>query len=844
MTDSVYDFDALIAGGTRYVTEDGTGTDWITLQTIRTINQTAIDGGNYAVRIFLTTTTYQEGYAYGEVMQTDPVQYIWVQFTGRIENIQGANGRELYSGNSSANIIYGDWGDAAGGDDVISGLGGNDTLFGMGGSDRVNGDDGNDLLFGDADAAAQGVFNIAQGDDTLAGGAGDDTLFGGFGSNNLDGGAGFDSTSYQDYVYNGDVTYFLDLDLTQNRALLYATDLRDGINYLSANDTVQNIERFIGTAEADSMRASNGFTLGDQVRLTFEGAGGADTLLGGNGAEALYGGAGDDVLDSGLNGNVDYIADLLMGGTGNDTYHLHSAAEVVELWAEGTDTVISDFAYTLGYNLENLVLSDAAGSGSAYGNVLDNRLTGNGFANYLDGRGGLNMLIGGAGDDTYVVHANAYLNILDGIIELVGEGNDTVLSETSLWLSSFDNVENLVLTGSADSAGGGNALRNLITGNSGMNRLNSRGEYDTLQGGAGNDTYVISDANTVAVEIAGGGVDTAEIYVNYTLAAEIENLKANIGGLKGTGNALNNQMTGGSGADWLLGQSGNDSLYGGMGNDTLQAGDGNDALRGDLGNDVLNGGTGLDTANYGSANAIHLDLALAGAQNTGLGFDQLAAIENVLTGNGADVLRGNILANVLTSGGGDDDLYGGAGNDSLYAGNGNDILRGDLGDDVLNGGAGRDTLIFSGATPVRVDLRVTKAQDTGYGKDVIIGIEDVTGGSGADMVTGNALGNLLSGMAGQDTLSGGAEADLLIGGTGNDSLTGGADADMFIFGNADGRDVISDFQDGIDVLVMGLYTDVTVQDAGLDTLLIYGTTRVTLQNFDHNLISAADFLVP
>ena len=109
MTDSVYDFDALIATGTRFVTDDGSGNDWITLQTIRTISQAAIDAGNYAVRIFLTSTTYQEGYAYGEVMQTDPLQYISVQFTGRIENIQGANGRELYSGNNAANIIYGDW---------------------------------------------------------------------------------------------------------------------------------------------------------------------------------------------------------------------------------------------------------------------------------------------------------------------------------------------------------------------------------------------------------------------------------------------------------------------------------------------------------------------------------------------------------------------------------------------------------------------------------------------------------------------------------------------------------------------------------------------------------------
>jgi hypothetical protein len=86
MADNVYDFDALVAAGTRYVTDDGTGQDWITLQTVRTISQAAINTGNYAVRIFLTTTTFQEGYAYAEWMQTDPfLVYTPVRFTGVIE---------------------------------------------------------------------------------------------------------------------------------------------------------------------------------------------------------------------------------------------------------------------------------------------------------------------------------------------------------------------------------------------------------------------------------------------------------------------------------------------------------------------------------------------------------------------------------------------------------------------------------------------------------------------------------------------------------------------------------------------------------------------------------------
>jgi Ca2+-binding RTX toxin-like protein len=240
---------------------------------------------------------------------------------------------------------------------------------------------------------------------------------------------------------------------------------------------------------------------------------------------------------------------------------------------------------------------------------------------------------------------------------------------------------------------------------------------------------------------------------------------------------------------------------------------------------------------------VHVDLALTTAQNTGLGFDRITFVENLQSGNGADVLRGNSAGNVLTSGNGDDDLFGAGGNDTLYGGAGNDTLRGDAGNDLLYGGTGQDTLMLSGTTAVRVDLSLTVAQNTGYGMDLINGIENVTGGAAADRLTGNALGNVLSGAAGNDALSGGAGNDTLNGGAGNDSLTGGSGADWFVFSNSDGNDVITGFEDGVDMLIMGTFGEVTVQDAGANTLLIYGTTQVTLLNVDHNLITAADFLV-
>lgn len=318
----------------------------------------------------------------------------------------------------------------------------------------------------------------------------------------------------------------------------------------------------------------------------------------------------------------------------------------------------------------------------------------------------------------------------------------------------------------------GNALANLITGGSGSDSLAGNAGNDTLIGGLGNDSLDggnDSDAASYATASSGVLVDLNELGAQNTLGAGIDVLNGIedlIGSSFGdffTGNAVNNRLDGGDGADVLSGEAGNDTLLGH---------DADDDLDGGLGNDSIDGGAGTDIARYISASsAVKVSLAIAAAQNTlGAGTDTLVSIENLDGSLYNDSLTGNGSANLLLGNVGNDSLSGGAGNDSLGGGFGNDTLEGGAGNDSLDGGNDSDWATYGTATAaVTVSLVIAGAQDTGgAGEDTLVNIENLIGSAYGDSLIGNGSANSLSGGDGNDTLEGGAGADSLIGGNGND----------------------------------------------------------------------------
>lgn len=239
---------------------------------------------------------------------------------------------------------------------------------------------------------------------------------------------------------------------------------------------------------------------------------------------------------------------------------------------------------------------------------------------------------------------------------------------------------------------------------------------DTLQGGAGNDTYIIA-RNDVIIEQAGGGIDLVQSSISHTLGANIENLTlTGTANLNGTGNGANNSITGNAGAnrlgglggnDTLTGAAGNDTLDGGLGNDRLIGGDGTDSLIGGDGNDTLDGGLGNDTMAGGLGNDRYVVNAAGDiiTEAAGAGTDTVqssvtwtlgATLEHlVLTGSGAINGTGNAAANLITGNDGANVLRGGAENDTLSGGGGADVLAGDAGSDRLTGGLGADAFLFN-----------------------------------------------------------------------------------------------------------------------------------------------------
>ncbi|MEQ6250796.1 heparin lyase I family protein, partial [Sulfitobacter sp. HNIBRBA3233] len=499
--------------------------------------------------------------------------------------------------------------------------------------------------------------------------------------------------------------------------------------------------------------------LADGAPPAFNGTAGDDEILANQQGfwedETLNGNAGNDTLDGGF-GN-----DTMNGGSGDDVYLVNEAGDVVNersggVDQGGTDQVRSFISYTLGRDIENLIL-DSRDNANING-------TGNAKANVMQGNADANTLRGLDGDDTILAdggHDQVFGD--NGADRLFGaDGNDTLHG------------------GASNDALFGEAGSDVLNGGDGNDTLEGGDGDDTMNGGAGNDDYVVTEAGDVVFETAGNGTDTVRTSVSYDGGANnaIEVINASSRSIAGrldiAGDNGANEVRGTDGANRLVlrggddtafayggndsvsGDGGNDSLRGGDGEDTLDGGAGNDTLRGENGDDILRGGSGDDELRGGS------------------GDDLLEG------GDGADMLRGEGGIDTLRGGAGDDTLYVTSGADRAEGGSGNDTYRiSAAGVQVIElAGGGQDTIRAS------VDIRLTADSEV----EVVRALDEATTN---DMdFTGSSIDNQLRGNAGDNELDGKGGADLMVGYGGNDTYHVDNIGDRIIETAGEGRDIL------------------------------------------------------
>jgi len=687
-----------------------------------------------------------------------------------IEDICGSNFNDTLLGDAGANRLRGGLGD-----DALDGRGGSDTAdYGDSGTlsgvtvnltaGAASGALGNDTLTSIENVLGTPFADNITGDanaNSLSGGDGDDWLVGRAGNDTLDGGAGNDAADYgtaasavtvnlaTGTATGGDGTdTLIGIEFVHGSAFNDSLTGDAGDNYLQGRGGDDTLNGGAGSDWVGYFEATSGVTVNLNTGTATGGAGN-DTLIsiekidGSNFNDSLTGDGGVNVLQGGLGD------DWLVGGAGNDTIDGGAGLDwAVYSNASGGVTVNLGTGTATGADGTDTLIGIECVLGSAFADVLIGSAIDN---NFLRGGLGNDTIDGGGGAFDYADYRDA-----------AGAVTVNLAAGTATGADGTDTLVNI------ESVRGG-AFNDTLTGDAGENSFRGMGGDDMINGGAGVDAAVYSDASgAVTVNLATGtatGADGTDTLIS------IENV---------TGSNFNDTLIGDAGTNFLRGYLGNDALDGGAGidyadylfapgavtvnlgtnsssgahgsdtfisiegirgtpyDDSLTGDAANNVLRGMEGQDTLNGGAGIDTAEYVQASGA-VTANLTTGQATGAdGTDTLIAIENLTGSDFNDSLTGDGGANVLQGGLGDDWLVGQAGNDTI------------------DGGAGLDWAVYSNASGgVTVNLGAGTASGAD-GTDTLIGIEHVRGSAFADVLIGSAIDtNFLRGGLGDDTIDGG-----------------------------------------------------------------------------------------
>ncbi|WP_157769433.1 lipase family protein [Xanthomonas campestris] len=732
------------------------------------------------------------------------------------DEITGGSGNDSIWGGGGADRIFGGAGrdeiSGGEGDDQMAGGLENDKLWGDSGDDRLDGGDGEDLLSGGIGAD---VLIGGAGDDQLAGGAGDDSLIGGEGGDLLNGDDGADRL----YGQAGDDQLAGNAgdDVIDGGAGNDIVNGNDGNDRLSGGDGVDSIS---GNAGDDHISGDGG---GD----TLYGNEGADTLYGGEGNDTLVGGIGNDVLEGGAGANT-YLFDrgfgsdiarlttgstdtirLIGGIASNELVFSRTGDDLLVAVVQSSDQLLVSGFFSAGANAKLLAADGRSFDRSTFDNPFFYATPSSGGSgdDALDGGDGADRLYGGAGSDT--IQAGGGDDFLDG-----GAGNDILIG----------GVGNDVMVGGAGDDVYRISWRSGVDTISGLDKTDAGVDRVVLEEGitssrisnyqvSGNNLFIMIGSSSGTIEnviqlegflAAGAPQHVIEFADGKQLTAADFNLRW------WSGNAGDDNYTGGFAPEQISGGLGNDTLSGGAGNDSIAGDAGDDVLDGGIGDDDLYDGEGADVV-YGGSGADNFYITRDGSLDRfigGEGDDRYYWNHN-LTGS-VNIPATNTVEIEEYANGGTDTVYSnyynvnlGANIENLVAtgasfwymnvpsmlvGNELDnrislnwkvgfgglryrkyLLDGGVGNDILMGADSDDTYVVDSLNDVIIE-QVTdyNSNDTvragfSYSISGRLDLENIElTGSSATTATGNGGNNRLSGSTSE-------AANTLIGGAGNDT---------------------------------------------------------------------------
>lgn len=502
---------------------------------------------------------------------------------------------------------------------------------------------------------------------------------------------------------------------------------------------------------------------------------------------------GFSVFGSGFADSFSITADVaqflaIYGGRGVDSYGIRTDTTVRidfsgnwDEWRGATQGAVVNLATGVvsndGFgNAETISFLGGSGQIEIFGTVLADRLTGSARNDSFGGLGGNDTINGGSGFDRVrydrrEIDSGIDANLATGIVTGSWDGTAFTHSVTSIESVRGSRWNDVLTGGDGDDNLDGREGDDLLSGGAGNDTLGGRPGNDTAYGGLGEDHFLASSPlgeNELVFYIhdSFGWIAISGPFGDDLVRSDVEFINFGDGEFEFgelAAIARGSAIEGNGSANNLPGTSADDILLGREGNDWLTPGSGND---------LVDGGEGVDMASYFDA-AVRavIDLA-AGTALVGGNTDILLSIENITGTIYGDLITGSAAANRIRALGDYDWIVGSGGRDTI------------------EGGTGRDTVAYSSATGGVVASLLT---DTGTGGqatgDVYIDIENLTGSSYGDRLSGDSDRNTLRGLGRDDFLFGFGGNDTLDGGIGNDSLDGGLGNDRFIGGR--GNDTIS-----------------------------------------------------